>query len=270
MAADNLLYATNSMRSSVSSLKKKLSNIRVQLETFDLEIEKIESKFDNVLTQADIFKAKVEREMGREVRRLERELSLLSKESKQASSSVETNAVDLKVASSIGILEAILRHMCGNADDFWLASQAFLFPAVYERIMEGSEEAYYLEEVPAAAQLVINRGQEHIAWLRSEYDTHLTDPSAWEDSIQYIVEWWRNDALPLIYGARDEQWDIDIPLTLQEITLWKESPADRPMHFHKIFDAYEIYRKHKDQIYETSGLRSFELKLFTFEATGAA
>jgi hypothetical protein len=42
MTADNLVYATNSMRSSVSSLKKKLSNIRVQVELFDSEIEKIE------------------------------------------------------------------------------------------------------------------------------------------------------------------------------------------------------------------------------------
>ena len=265
MAADNILYATNSMRSSVSSLKKKLSNIRVQLELFDSEIEKIENKFDNILIQADIFKAKVEREMGREVRRLEREISLLSKPQKDSPSSVETSETDLKVASSVGIMEAILRHMCGNADDFCLASKAFLFPAVYERIMAGEEEAYYLEQVPPAAHLVINRGQEYISWLRAEYDTHLTDPSTWEGAIEYVVEWWRNDALPLLYGARDEQWDIDIPLTLQEITLWKESPADRPIHFHTIFDAYEIYRKHKDEIYETSGLRAFELKLFTFE-----
>lgn len=269
MAADNILYATNSMRSSVSSLKKKLSNIRVQLELFDSEIEKIENKFDNILVQADIFKSKVEREMGREVRRLERELTLLHKPSKEAPLA-ETNETDLKVASSIGIFEAILRHMCGNADDFCLASQAFLFPAVYERIMAGEEEAYYLEQVPAATSIVVKRGQEHISWLRAEYDTHLTDPATWESSMEYIVEWWRNDALPLIYGARDEQWDIDVPLTLQEITLWKESPADRPIHFHKIFDAYEIYRKHKDEIYETSGLRSFELKLFTFEGENDA
>jgi hypothetical protein len=37
------------------------------------------------------------------------------------------------------------------------------------------------------------------------------------------------------------------------------------LNFPKIFDAYEVYRKHKDQIYANSGLRDFELKLFTFE-----
>jgi hypothetical protein len=70
----------------------------------------------------------------------------------------------------------------------------------------------------------------------------------------------------MIYGARDEQWDIDVPLTLQEILLWRESPGDRPLNFSKVFDAYEIYRKHKDEIYGSSGIRDFELKLFTFSS----
>jgi hypothetical protein len=101
--------------------------------------------------------------------------------------------------------------------------------------------------------------------MRQEYDTHVTDPETWAEAIDYIVEWWRNDALPMIYGARDEQWDIDVPMSLPEILLWRESPGDRPLNFPKIFDAYEIYRKHKDNIYGTTGLREFELKLFTFE-----
>jgi hypothetical protein len=69
----------------------------------------------------------------------------------------------------------------------------------------------------------------------------------------------------MMYGARDEQWDIDMPLSLQEVLLWRESPGDRPLNFPKIFDAYEVYRKHKDEIYGTTGLREFELKLFTYE-----
>jgi hypothetical protein len=203
--------------------------------------------------------------MGREVRRLERELSLLSKSVKKESSLPTASETDLKVASTIGIFDAILRAMCVNAEDFRLASEAFLFPTVYERVMEGNEEAYYLEEVPFCAPLVIKRGQEHIDWLRSQSDTYVTEPETWANNIDLIVEWWRNDALPMIYGARDEQWDIDLPLTLQEILQWKEQPGERPFNFPKIFDAYEIYRKHKDEIYGTTGLREFELKLFTFE-----
>jgi hypothetical protein len=262
---DNLLTSTNTTRTSLTNLKKKLSKLRIQVEEFSADLEKIDTKFENVLAQAEIYKSKLEREMGREVRRLERELAILSKSVKGNPSLPDANETDRKVASTVGIFDTILRHMCANADDFRLASEAFLFPAVYERVMDGGEDAYFLEEIPPAAILVISRGKEYITWVREEYDTHITDPETWPNAIDHIVDWWRNDALPMMYGARDEQWDIDVPLTLQEILLWKESPADRPLNFSKIFDSYEIYRKHKDETYGTSGLREFELKLFSFE-----
>jgi hypothetical protein len=265
MAADNVILATSAAKKTIVSLKKKLSNLKISVESFDVEIEKLEGKIDTIVIQSEIYKSKIEREMGREVRRLEKELALLSKGLSGIVAPVETPKSDLRVASTIGIFDTLLRLMCANADDFRLASEAFLFPTVYERVMDGGEEAYFLDEIPAAMVLVINRGKEHIAWIREEYDTHITDPETWSTAIEYITEWWRNDALPMIYGARDEQWDIDIPLTLQEILLWRDSPGDRPLNFSKIFDAYEIYRKHKDEIYGTTGLREFELKCFAFE-----
>jgi hypothetical protein len=266
---DNLLTATNTTRTSLTNLKKKLSKIRIQIDDLAADLEKVDTKFENVLSQAEIYKSKLERELGREVRRLERELALLRSATGGAITPGNATESDLKVASTIGIFDAILRLMCEGAEDFRLASEAFLFPTVYERAMDGTEEAYFLDEIPASAALVIKRGKEHIEWIREEYDTHVTDPDTWSQAIDYIVEWWRNDALPMIYGARDEQWDIDVPLTLQEILLWKESPGDRPLNFSKVFDAYEIYRKHKDDIYGPSGIRDFELKLFTFEAEKA-
>jgi len=265
MAVDYILSTTNSTKTSLTSLKKKLSNIRTSLDSFDVELSKLENKLENINTQAEIYKAKVEREMGREVRRLERELALLRKENPSAVKP-ETSETDLHVATTIGIFDTILRHMCKDAEDFRLASEAFLFPAVYERVMEGKQEAYYLEEIPPSAHLVISRGQQHIAWIREEYDTHITDPDTWREAVDYVAEWWRNDALPMIYGSRDEQWDIDLPLSLPEILLWRDSPGDRPLNFPRIFDAYEVYRKHKDEIYGTTGLREFELKLFTFNS----
>jgi hypothetical protein len=262
---DNLLTATNTTRTSVTNLKKKLSKLRIQVEEFGADLEKIDTKFENVLSQAEIYKAKLEREMGREVRRLERELTLLRNTTGGVMSAAQASESDLKVASTVAIFDTILRHMCANAEDFRLASEAFLFPVVYERVMDGAEEAYYLEEIPVSAILVINRGKEYISWIRSQYETHVTDPETWSDAIGQIVDWWRNDALPVLYGARDEQWDIDMPLSLQEILLWRESPGDRPLNFPKIFDAYEVYRNHKDETYGTTGLREFELKLFSFE-----
>jgi hypothetical protein len=264
MTADNIVHATNSMRSSVSALKKKLSDIKVHVERFDAELSKIDTKFDNIVTQTEIYKSKLERELGREVRRLERELALLSKGGANPLSPDQATEADLKVASTIGIFDAILRHMCANAEDFRLASEAFLFPTVYERVMAGDEDAYFLTEVPVCMPIVVQRGREYIDWIRAEYDTHITDPDTWSQAIDYVVEWWRNDALPMIYGARDEQWDIDMPLSLPEVLLWRESPGDRPINFPKIFDAYEVYRKHKDEIYGTTGLRELELKLFSF------
>jgi hypothetical protein len=263
MTADNIVLATNSMRASVSSLKKKLSNLKVQVEFFDAELEKIEGKFDNILTQAEIYKSKLEREMGREVRRLERELANLRKEG-VATAIPEATDNELHIASSVAVIESVIRLISEGADDFRLISEAFLFPAVIERIISGTEEAYFLDEVPASASIVIQRGREYVAWVREEYDTHLTDPETWDSAIQQTTEWWRNDALPLLYGSRDEQWDIDMPLTLTEMLTWRDVPAERPINFSAIFDAYEIYRKNKDIVYEKTGLRPFELKLFTF------
>jgi len=263
---DNLLTSTNAARTSLTNIKKKVSKLRISVEEVSADLEKMETKFENILSQAEIYKAKLEREMGREVRRLERELTLLRNATRGVTTPGEATKSDLKVASTIGIFDTFLRHMCKNAEDFRLASEAFLFPAVYERVMEGSEEAYFLEEVPVASPIVIQRGKEYIKHLRETSDTYVTEPETWAANIQSIVDWWRNDALPMIYGARDEQWDIDVPLSLPEILEWRDSTGDRPLNFPKIFDAYEIYRKHKDTIYENTGLRDFELKLLTFDS----
>jgi hypothetical protein len=44
---------------------------------------------------------------------------------------------------------------------------------------------------------------------------------------------------------------------------WQDNPGDRPIHFGPIFDAYEIYKKHKDEVYESSGVKDFDIKMFT-------
>lgn len=266
MTADNIVYATNSIRSSVNSLKKKLSNIKVSVEVLDTELEKINSKFDNLLTQAEIYKSKLEREMGREVRRLEHELALLRKEVQTEPTKKNASEEELKIATTVGILDVILRFASEGAEDFRLMSESFLFPAVIERVLRGEEEAYYLEEIPTTATLVIERAKAYVKWIRETCDTHVTDPTSWEEYSKQVCDWWRNDALPLIYSSRDEQWDIDVPLSLQEMLIWRNDPAERPLLFSAVYDAYEIYKKNKDVIYESSGIRNFELKMFSFTA----
>lgn len=266
---DNILFATNSMRTSVSSLKKKVSNLKINLEVFDAELEKIETKFDKLLVEAEIYKSKLERELSREVRRLERELDKAKQTAPLEAKAPKLTTEESKIATTVGIFEAILRHMCQGADDFRLMSEAFIFPAVIERVVRHTEDAYFLDEVPQTAYLVMQRGRTYLQWIRSECETHLTDPQAWENYVETVTEWWRNDALPLIYGARDEQWDIDVPLTLTEMITWRDNPGDRPLNFSAVFDAYEIFRKNKDAIYEPSGLREFDLKAFSYDTPPA-
>jgi hypothetical protein len=250
-----------------AALKKKVAWVSNNLEGLDGEVDKVDSRFDKVLREIEVYKARLEREAGREVKRLERELE-------QARKSVfftqtpqpETDLESLRVASTISILECVLRSICGGADDFRLASYSFLFPAVFERAVRAEEEAYLLDEIPSSALLVVQRGQQYLDWIRSECDTHLTNPKAWEDYAPLVCDWWRNDALPLLYGARDEQWDTDEPMALVEMLSWQDDVAGRPLNFSPVWDAYEIYSKYKDEVYESSGVRAFEVKMFSFNS----
>ena len=265
---DNVVYATDSLRSSVSSLKKKLSNLRVIIEQFDSEISKIDTKFEKLLTQVEIYKNKSNREAQREVRRLQLELSNLKKTLKQISPPEgDKDSTEMEIASTMAIFECILRHMCEGADDVRLMSYAYLFPAVFERVVKGDDPAYLLEKIPTSAGVVINRGKQYVKFIRESCSTHVTDSEAWEEYIEPLVDWWRNDALPLIYGSRDDQWDCDVPLSLVEMLIWRDEPAERPIHFSPVFDAYEIYRSNKDFIYETSGVRALDLKMFTYSSS---
>ena len=288
---DNLIQTINSLRNNLLSLRGKSSKIKTNLESLDTEvdalaaalkrkithasvsleslngeIDKTDSRFDKMLSDIEVYKAKLERETGREVKRLEKEVERLSKGSSRTYSEPQsTSQENLKVASTISILECIIRSMCGSADDFRIASYAFLFPAVFERVVEGREEAYLMDIMPPSALLVVQRGQEYLDWIRSGCDTHLTDPKAWEEFSPLVFDWWRNDALPLLYGARDEQWDTDEPMALVEMLSWRDDTAGRPLNFSPIWDAYEIYSNHKDEVYESSGVRSFEVKMFSFQ-----
>lgn len=268
---DNVLFATDSLRTSVSALKKKLSNLRISLEQFDSEIERIETKFDKLLTQTEIYKAKVEREASREARRLEIELSKVRKELQEYATEKEvanpaSSSVELRIASTIAIFESILRNMCGHSDDFRLMSYAFLFPAIYERVVKVEDPAYLRDKVPDAALIVIQRGKEYIEYIRSVCETHVTDPVAWDKYIEEVTNWWRNDALPLLYGEQDEIWEEDVPLSLTEMLSWKEDPASRPLNFSSVFDAFEIYRNNKDQIYKSSGVQDLDMRMYSFDS----
>jgi len=262
---DNLNIVINRLRSSVTSVKKKVNRLKVGIDELNIELDVLDTKFEKMFSESEIYKARLDRETGREVRRLEKELATLRKQSVSLLP-VQTQTPEevLGVASTITVLECVLRQICNGADDFRLMSYSFLFPAVIERVIKGKDTAYLLEEMPSCASLVIDRGRVYVDWIRGECSTHLTNSDAWEIYLPQVTDWWRNDALPLLYGCRDEQWDIDMPYTLIEMINWRDNPADRPVDFSPIFDAYEIYRTHKNEVYETSGVKDFNLKTFSY------
>jgi len=264
---DNLLVETQRLKNTTTTIKRKLSSLKICLEEMDLAVDEVDARLEKVIAGAEIYKAKLVRETGREVKRLETEVEDLNKNLTQASGAPQGPSPEvLKIASTITVLESILLHIAETAPDFRLISYSFLFPSVYERVVRGDEEAYFLEELPASAEEVIRRGKEYLDWVRTECDTHLTDSDAWEKYQGVICDWWRNDALPLLYGSRDEQWDDDLPVSLVEMKSWQDDPSSRPIYFSGVFDAYEVYRKHKDEVYESSGVRDFDLKNFSYGA----
>lgn len=214
----------------------------------------------------EAFKAHAERLANAETKRLQRRVKEL--EAKLADLGEKTalksvNSEEINKAKTIAIFDAIIFNISNwstagdTAPDFELASQAILFPAVYERVMRGDEEAYILEEVPVSALEVVKRGREYVKHFRSSCPLSLVDPTTWEMYGGEVQKWWVNDALPLIYGARDPSWEEDTPFTLPEMIAWRDYPANRALSFPLIFDGMEHVEKYRDAVREETGLPEF-------------
>ena len=165
----------------------------------------------------------------------------------------------LTKASTIAIFDSILFAIenwstdGGTAPDFSLACQAVLFPLVYDQVMKGNEN-YYLKKVPTASLEVVKRGREYVKFVRNTCAVGLTDPTAWSQHVPMIAKWLVNDALPLLYGARDDVWERSTPLTLEAIMSWRDKPASRALEFPLVFDAMDLLDRYSDEIREKTNL----------------
>lgn len=148
-----------------------------------------------------------------------------------------------------------------TAGDIELACQATLFPCIYQKVMEGVED-YFFDEVPTSALLVVQRGREYVRSLRETEDRFITEPDIWLEYAPTIHEWWINDGLPLLYGARDDDWELISPKTLEEMIVWRDQPASRALDFPLIWDGMELIKKYPDEIRE-SGLPAFNKQQLT-------
>jgi hypothetical protein len=227
---------------------------------------KIDEMYERVSVALNTFKFRTERSASGELKRVQKRVKELEAELAKAGNAGAKASVDRSTvakAKTLAIFDAILFNICNwstvgdTAPDFELASQAILFPAVYERVMEGSEESYLLDEVPVSALEVVKRGREWVSYFRTSCELSLVDPSVWAEHIESVAKWWLSDALPLIYGARDPDWDHDEPYALQEMVAWRDYPANRALSFPLIFDGMEAVNKYSDQIREESGLPLF-------------
>ena len=228
-----LMSAIARMQHAADSMHESLPKL---LEKKDIEIEKLQAEIDDLkeqLAQSEFRKEPAPQDP------------------------------ELDKACTIAIFDSILFAIenwasdGSTAPDFSLACQAVLFPLVYQPVMKGNE-AYVLTTVPDSALEVVKRGREYVQFIRGQCQTSLTDPAAWPMFINIISGWWINDALPLLYGARDPAWEREIQsLSLEQILSWRDQPASRALDFPLVFDAMDLLERHREAIRETTKLPEF-------------
>lgn len=260
---DYLNYKLNVVRGEIPKLKKKLSGIYAAVTAMDQELDSLNTRLDTCLSTFDTYENTLVREYDRKIKKLEEELEKALKSGAVLATSDQVNEVVLGKARTIAIFDAILSAITSwsthgdQASDVEAASQSVVFPSVYNRVMSGDDPAYLLDDVPVTAEIVVQRGREFVKWIRSECETHITTPGAWEQFAPKVQEWWVRDALPLIYGEADPDWEDDRPFSLEEIDVWRNNPADRMMAFPKIHDAMDLLQKHRSEIYDSTRIREF-------------
>jgi hypothetical protein len=247
-------------------LTKLSDDFSVEAAKVQLLCSEIEDCTAEIQRGVEAYKAHVDRLSNAETKRLQKKVKELEEKLAgygEVTALKAVNSVEVSKAKTIAIFDAILFNISNwskqgdTAPDFELISQAVLFPSVYERVMNGDEEAYILEEVPPVALEVVKRGREYVKYFRESCPLSLVDPPTWEARVTEVQQWWVNDALPLIYGARDEVWEEDTAFTLPEMIAWRDYPANRALSFPLIFSGMECVEKYRDEIRDDTGLPKF-------------
>ncbi len=245
---------------------------------FNEAIAKVEKKYGGVLRARDRLRMAEKQVLRTKQRALEKECKGLRNEVAELKLKLEqyergrkvedSDKVPVAQATTLSIYDSIIFAISNwttdgqTAPDIELACQSILFPCIYQKVMEGLED-YYFDVVPASALLVVQRGREYVQYLRSVEDHFITDELRWEKYAPLIQEWWINDGLPILYGARDDDWENVIPKSLGEMIVWRDQPASRAFDFPLIWDGMELIKAHSDAIRENSGLPEFNKQQIT-------
>ena len=261
---DYLNYRLNKLKNEVPVLKKKLGVIMESVSALNTELDTFVAKIDTLGTGIESYHMSTQNVMDRQERKLQKQIDKLQRQlSRTGGTTTGSNPVVLEKAKTIAIFDSILSAItswsqAGDlASDVEAAMQSVLFPSVYERVMSGEDPAYLLSDVPDTARTVVQQGREYVKWIRSICEVSVTDAEAWKELAPEIQKWVVTNALPLIYGEADPDWEDDVPYTLDQVLTWRNNPADRMIAFPKIYDAMDIYSKNRQEIMESTTILSF-------------
>lgn len=262
---DFLNYRVNQLRAEVPKVKRKLAHAHQALSSLDAEVDSLDVKIDALSDAIGAFELTMENKFQKTIQRLQEKIRKLESEMTSHAPAAEnpSNEVTLAKATTIAVFDAILAAITSwsttgdQASDIEAASQTVIFPCIYERVMDGGDPAYLFKDVPASAELVVQRGREFVRWIRETCETHITQPAAWEEYAPQIQQWWISDGLPLLYGEADPSWEEDTFYTLDQITVWRNNPADRMIAFPKAHDAMDLLQKLRGEVLTHTHLQEF-------------
>ncbi len=259
---NDFIERINGVRTSIDKILISLEDRhRYRMNTLQRQVDLLDKKVCELPDLVDKVVASEKKADAKRIKELESQIESL-KQGGMVKAATEVTQAGVEKAKTIAIFDSILFAISNwsndgqTAHDIELACQSVLFPAVYERVMSGQSD-YVIEKVPAAAEEVVKRGRELTQHIRSIEESSLITPGVWVKHHAFIREWIVGDALPLLYGARDPNWDEDEVLSLDEILEWRDQPASRALHFPLIFDGMELVERFRDEIRETTGLPDF-------------
>jgi hypothetical protein len=279
-----LLRQKEDLLREVKKLEEKfLGKVNVLGESFARDVDRLRSDFVGEVTKISVlctdigentlevqrgieaYKSHVDRKSSADARRLAKTVKDLEFQLETAGEKVKKDSakdLELSKAKTIAIFDSILFNISNwsthgdTAPDFELASQSVLFPIVYERVMKGDSD-YILEDIPSISLEVVRRGREYVRHFRESCPLSLLDSQTWEAQIGMVKEWWATDALPLMYGEWDPQWEEDAPFSREEMISWRDYPASRALSYPLVFDAMECFEKYRDSVRKEINLQQF-------------
>lgn len=209
---------------------------------------------DNVFQSMDSY---ISSQTKRTVEKLEKRIEEL-----EGGPRIEADQVALSRAKTFAIFDSILFAIenwatdSSPSPDFTIVSQSILFPIVLQKVSR-NEEDYYLTEVPPGALEVVRRGREFIKQYRRDDKITMLDPNVFPIVQAELQDWWTRDALGLLYGATDTNWQREEPFSFEQMNRWRTMEAARPLEFPLLFDGMELVQRYGDEIRVETGLPEF-------------